>query len=88
MKTSSIDYKEMMEKESRMRFEYMARDFFEKWQPDDPQLAQDFSADLFCLVRQIYVDANEPAMRQLTEVMSCMAPLADLGLTGYKKPCP
>ena len=57
---------ERTEKEiQQRRFEFMARAFFKRWQPNDPYEAAEFNTELFCLVRQIYVDAQQPVLDQL-----------------------
>lgn len=58
----------------RRQFEAMAQHFFEKWQPEDPYEAQCFSAELFSLVRQIYIDAAAPQTELISKIISCLPP--------------
>jgi hypothetical protein len=64
---------ENMQEEMRHRqFEIYAQRFFERWQPKDQIEAQQFSAELFSLVRKIYVDANGPANDMIAKIMQCL----------------
>lgn len=76
----SIDVEKMKERQQQHIFEYMARDFFKRWQPENPQEAHAFSAELFCLVRRIYMDAQEPAMSELIKVLKLL-PVVYGGIT-------
>lgn len=62
--TTSI--RQHRENVARAQFEYMAREFFKKWQPEDPQQAHNFSAELFMLVRQIQTDSIKPLLDHIT----------------------
>ena len=53
------------EEYERKRFEVMAYAFFERWQPDDLYEARQFSAELFCLIREIYAEAAKPIQQAL-----------------------
>ncbi|GEM_PF-6365474 len=54
----------------KRQFESMAEHFFDRWQPADPREASRFSADLFSLVRQIYIDALEPQQKLARDLLS------------------
>lgn len=59
----------------RRQFEAMAQHFFEKWQPEDRYEAQRFGAELFSLVRQIYIDAAAPQTELMSKIMACLPPI-------------
>ncbi len=48
------------------RFERMVVTFLKTWQPQDPEQAACFGAQLHMIVRQIYADASEPYVKALT----------------------
>lgn len=58
------------------RFEAVAHHFFMKWQPKDPDEAHRFSAELFSLVRQIYMDAAAPQSKLMADILACLPPRA------------
>ena len=62
----------MQEDQRQRNFEYMAQSFFERWQPEDKREASQFSAELFSLVRNLYIDAQKPAMDELVKVLRCL----------------
>lgn len=45
-------------------------DFYERYMPEDRQLASQFASDLHMLVRSIYAEASEPANKQLTALLN------------------
>lgn len=67
-----------MEKESQRRFEAFANVFFHKWQPKDPLEAQRFSAEFFSLVRQIFIDAQQPLIEQMSALSMLIKVREDL----------
>lgn len=68
-----VDHEKRREDLDRRMFEQMAESFFKKWSPqgDNYQIAR-FHAEFYSLVRQIYRDAQEPVLKQMTQVMSAM----------------
>lgn len=70
-----LDFKKIQKEQERRRFEYMAEDFFKRWTPEDPHEAAQFNAQLYSLVRQIYMDAQQPVLDQLGTIMGHMAVL-------------
>lgn len=67
-----IDTEKYQEQQSQRVFEYMAQDFFKRWQPEDPREAAQFSAEMFSIFRRIYMDAQKPAMDELIRVLKCL----------------
>lgn len=72
--------KQATEEMKQRQFEAMANLFFEKWQPEDPREAQAFSAELFSLVRQIYIDAAAPQTELMSRLVELMPPIASARL--------
>lgn len=61
----------------------MIENFTRQWAPSNRDEAACFSADLFSLVRTIYIDAQEPGHRHVQKIMEGMifttSPLTTLG---------
>ena len=58
---------ESQQKERELRqFEIMVEGFLQRWKPDDRYEASRFEAEMFSIVRQIYVDAQAPVLDHLT----------------------
>jgi hypothetical protein len=54
-------------------FEQQVEDFFRRFAPEDRSERVQFELSLFSLVRQIYADAQEPLLKQLTATIGAMA---------------
>lgn len=52
--------------QQRARFQYEA--FFRRWAPMDPRDNHQFHVDLTMLLRQVSFDAQEPLLKQLTQI--------------------
>lgn len=63
------------EERERMIFEHMVEAFTKTYRPKDPYDAAEFDRLLFSIVRQIYRDAQQPLLDQITKIMMAM-PLA------------
>ncbi len=50
------------------RFQAMAQRFFKKWSPQDNYDKAEFNADFYSLVRQIYMDAQQPLLDRLAHL--------------------
>jgi len=50
----------------RMIFEKMIEAFIKNWKPSDQLDAYQFEAQLFSIIRQLYFDAQQPALDRLT----------------------
>lgn len=60
------------DKERRKRvFEYQIEAFIETWKPYDRRNASRFETELIMLIRQVYADAQEPILEQLTKTIQC-----------------
>ena len=55
-------------------FERRLVEFFRRWAPQESHEAVEFHAALLTLVRQLYAEAQEPALRQLTDLVA-LAPV-------------
>lgn len=76
MKATEPINRELIQKEHELkRFEFMAREFFDKWQPRDRRESAEFSAELFTLVRQIHMDAVQPHMDQMIKLVRLSPPM-------------
>ena len=51
-------------------FERRLAEFFRRWTPQESHEAAEFHAALMMLVRQLYAEAQEPALRQLTDLVA------------------
>ena len=51
-------------------FERRMAEFLRNFAPNDPEARQRFELDLLMLVRQIYLDAQEPLLAQITRMMN------------------
>lgn len=69
-KATPLAIKRNMDEMNRIRLDTMVHSFFERWQPDDPRDAAEFSAGLFSLVRQIHIDASRPVQEHLAAIAS------------------
>ena len=69
---TAINIERHQEEMRHRQFEAYARAFFDRWQPKDPADAREFSAELFALVRQIYIDANGPANDMIKQIVACL----------------
>lgn len=67
-----LNVQKMRAEQEERRFEYMARNFFSRWTPQDRAEAAAFNAELFVLVRQIYHDAVTPLAEQMCLLVSGM----------------
>ena len=54
----------------RMHFERMAHDFIQRWSPDDRDEAARFQAELFGIVRALFIDVQKPVQDTVTAIMS------------------
>lgn len=72
--TTALESAMQRDRESlnRRMFEQMAEQFFRKWAPADKSDASEFNAEFYSLVRQIYMDAQEPVFKQLNALISSM----------------
>lgn len=60
--------KQADEARQRAMFEHMIEDFIKRWKPSEPYDQHQFEAQLFSIVRQIYRDAQQPVLDQLTKI--------------------
>lgn len=54
------------------RYEYMVSNFLKKYRPADSYQADCFDRDLHVLIRQIFLDAQAPALDRLTQLVMRM----------------
>lgn len=68
--TNTLDAMRKRDDESRKRamFEDMIEHFTKTYRPADPYHAAEFDRMFFSLVRQIYLDAQQPALDRLTQI--------------------
>lgn len=67
---TATSIKSNTEEMERRRFEAMAHDFVNRWQPEDRYEAARFSAELFSLVRQLFIDVQEPLQKTVVSAMN------------------
>jgi hypothetical protein len=53
-------------------FEQRMEQFWKNWAPADKYKAARFQAELHAMVREIYREAQEPAMKQLASIISAL----------------
>lgn len=61
-----------MEAIQRMRFESMAVEFIHKWAPKDPHESAQFNAELFSLVRTMFIDVQKPVQDTLVAILGTL----------------
>lgn len=69
---TEVSRAERQETLQRAMFEDMIEHFIKKWKPEDQHDRYRFEAELFSIIRQLYVDAQKPALEQLTKLVSAM----------------
>lgn len=74
---TAIDTKRHEEELNRRMFEQMIEQFTKRYRPSDSYDAAEFDSALFSLVRQIYRDAQQPLLDQITKIAMC-APIFPL----------
>jgi hypothetical protein len=62
------------EDHQRATFEHMVESFSKNYRPVNPNEAYYFDRDFYSLVRQIYRDAQQPLLDQLTKIISVLPP--------------
>jgi hypothetical protein len=53
-------------------FERMMESFLKRWEPQHQEDRYAFHVELHSLIRQVYRDAQEPLIDQITKMMSAM----------------
>ena len=68
MTTATEAIKTREDARRKMAFEYQIESFLNQWKPQDRYEASQFEAQLNSLVRQIYVDAQQPILDRFTKL--------------------
>jgi len=63
------------ERDARI-FELGMEQFWKRWAPDDKYEAARFHAELSSLVRQVYHDAQNPMIEQISAMLSAMSAMS------------
>lgn len=81
--TDQIMQADQKERDKRI-FKHQMEYFLNQWAPADPYERSQFESHLHSLIRQIYTNAQQPLLDQLTKVMMAM-PLTPMILKGKEE---
>jgi hypothetical protein len=72
MPETSTNWDKLRSEREMAIFECRMEAFSKRWAPEHQPDVAHFHAELHCLVRQIYADAQAPILKQLTDIYAAM----------------